>query len=510
MNDNEPKAAGLAPWIWAIAAAVAGLQFAVAGNYGIFRDELYYLACAARLDWGYVDQPPLSIFLLWLWEPIAGSHIGLLRLPCALAMGGVTVLTAALARDMGGGRTAQTLAALAAALCPYYLGFGGFYSMNAYDALIWAVAFWILVRIIRGGDSRWWLAFGVVCGLGLMNKMGMAFFGAALVVAMAATPMRREFLRPQLYLGGAIAALLFLPYVVWMYAHDWAPFEFMHNASTRKNADTNPLQFFLELIITMNPFYAPIWIGGLAYLAFGKGVRAYRPFAIIWVALFLFYSLQNGKAYYLAAAFPPILAAGGVLYGQWLSRRKTAWPRYAAVGFAVLAGLLLTPMSLPILTPAGYQRFEATLGLAPPASEKGHVGAPLPQHFSDRFGWPELAAAVAEVYNALPEEERARCVILTNNYGQAGALEYYGPALGLPRVICPHNTYWFWGPGEVEDAVIIGVGGYSEERMNALWASHEFVRRMETPYALDRSGIYVMRGLKVPIDDVWAGAKTFI
>jgi 4-amino-4-deoxy-L-arabinose transferase-like glycosyltransferase len=496
-------------FVLVVAAATLVLHLVTSNGYGVFRDELYYLACADHLDWGYVDHPPLSILLLWLQRALLGESTFALRLLPALAHAALVLLAGRIARELSGGYFAEGFAGLAVAAAPGFLGIDGFFSMNAFDLLFWAAAALVVVRIVNTGDARLWLVLGAILGLGLQNKISVLFFGFGLAVALVVTPLRAHLRRPQPWLGGLLAGVLFLPHVLWQVRHHWPTLEFIRNAKLYKIVAMTPLQFLGASILEMHPLSLPLWLGGLLWLLVGREGRRYRVLGIIYLVALVTMVLQSSKPYYLSPAYPMLFAAGAVAFEAW-SRRSTALRR-VAVGVLAVGGLLTAPLAIPILpveTFIAYQRF---LGLAPAAAERTQLG-PLPQHFADRFGWEEMGAAVAEVYRGLPDGEKANVLIATSNYGEAGALRYFGRSYGLPPAVSQHNSYYLWGPGRESADVVITVGMSAADVADTFESVTE-ARRLESRYAMPyetRQPILVCRGLKIPLAEAWARGKHFI
>lgn len=523
MAENEQRAgrrrrntavlAGLA-----LAGVVA--QYVFLGHYGYFRDELYYLICSRHLDWGYVDQPPLSILVLRLTRMLFGDSLYAIRLPAVLCFASVVFLTGRLAARMGAGRAGQALAAVSVLVAPVFLAVGSFFSMNAIDQVLWVLAAHVLVRIVQGGDRRLWLLFGLVAGLGLQNKMSMLFLGAAVAVAILATPLRKDLKSPWLWLGGGLALLLFLPNLAWQATHGWASFEFMRNAALYKNTYAPPHLFVRNQILLMHPVSMLVWLPGVVYGFAGKDGKQYRIFSMVFVFLVVFFALTNGKTYYLAPAYPMVLALGGLAWTRFQNRplRPFGWlPKGAApalLALLLLGGAALAPMALPILPPAQFFRYQAALGIAPPAEEQGQTNLAMPQHFADRFGWPELAAFTAEHYRQLREADRARCVVFCSDYGRASAVSFFGEPLGLPQAYAGHNNYYFWGPPPEDTQVVLALHNDSgREALEAAFESVEVVGRFDHPHAMPYmhgSPLFLCRGPKQPLAVLWAQVRFFI
>ena len=494
------------------------LHFLTNGNYGYFRDELYYIACSDHLAWGYVDHPPLSILILKITRLIFGDSIFAIRLPVVLAGAASVVLTGLIAREMGGGRFAQFTAALAYMVMGVSLAMPTFFSMNALDHLFWGLCALIVVRIIRIENPRLWLVFGLVAGIGMMNKISMGFFGFGIVVGLLLTAQRKQFGSPWIWVGGAIAFLIFLPHVLWQSANGWPTLEFMSNAREHKIVPVLPLQYLMGQVLDTNPLTVPVWLAGLGYLLFtGKG-RPYRFLAIAYLAILLLFIVQKAKGYYLAPAYPMLYGAGAIAIENFIRRPTTDRPRPAWISgllstgvllLLVIGGAIIAPMAVPILPPESYLRYQKMLGFEPPREEVGHT-AELPQHFADRFGWEAMVAEVAKVYNSLSPEDRARCEIVCRNYGEAGAIDFFGPRHGLPKAICGHNNYWLWGPRDATGEVVIALGWLRGEH-EELFEQVEQAATIVSPYALERNvPIHVCRRVKRPIKDVWPELKGFI
>ena len=245
--------------------------------YDFFRDEFYYIACSNHLDWGYVDQPPLSIAALWLNRKILGDSLFALRFPTAVASAALVYLTALIVKELGGGRKAQALVCLSIIIAPIYLILDDFYSMNAFELLFWTGAALILIRILNTGNQKLWLLFGLIAGFGLQNKHSMAFFGLSIVVGLLLSRHRKHFSGKWIWLGGAIAALIFMPNLIWQATHGWASLEFMQNAQRLKSPHLSILGFLLNQVLFQHPVALPLWAIGLVALFAHKEFTTYRP-----------------------------------------------------------------------------------------------------------------------------------------------------------------------------------------------------------------------------------------
>src|SRR5262245_59805610 len=436
----------------AIAAATALFHVATARGYGYFRDELYYLACAQHLDWGYVDHPPFVALVGWIVRGTLGTSLYALRLTPALCAGATALVAAAIARQMGARRTGQAAAATAVALAPVNLSLASIFSMNAIDHLIWAAMILTATRLMVTDDRRLWLVFGALAGIGLENKLSVLFLGAGVGAGLVLAREWRHLRDPRLYLGCAVAALLVAPHLLWQVAHGWPTAEFVRNATEYKNVALSPFAYLKEQILMMNPLALPLWLAGLGLLLFSRNGRPWRALGWAWPVAFAIMVVQHGKPYYLAPIYPLLFAAGGLALERAALRRPAIGG--VAVALVAVSGLALAPLAKPLLSEDDYVRYAAALGLAPQSDERKEVGR-LPQFFADMHGWPELAAAVGVVAAALPPDERARACVYGQNYGEAAAIDFFGAAHGAPRAISGHNNYWLWGPRGCDGSVVI-------------------------------------------------------
>jgi len=388
---------------------------------------------------------------------------------------------------------------------------GGLLSMNAFEPLFWMGCVFVLVRIVRTGNSRLWIWFGLLAGLGLLNKHSTLLFGFAVAVAIVLSPERRQYLNRWIWIGGAIAALVFLPNLIWQVTHGFPTLEDLENVRrTGKNIALNPLEFFGQQIFLLNPGLFPVWLAGIVSLMAGRG-RRLRVLGWTYLVLLVTMIALKAKNYYLAPIYPMLFAAGAVAMEEWLARRapgvRKSWPQAAILSYAVVAVAVMVPAVMPVLPPGRLVGYQRTLGVAPRKTEVNHSG-PLPQFLGDQFGWPELVAEVARIYTALPPAERARTAIFANNYGEAGAINLFGPAHGLPRAISAHQTHFFWGPGDTDADNYIVLQSDPEE-LKVVCASVEEAGRHFHPWGMaeENRPIYLCRGLRTPIREMWPRLK---
>ncbi len=467
-------------------------------RYGYFRDELYYLDMARHLDWGYVDAAPLIAVYARVALGMGGSLAALRILP-ALAGTALIALSILIARELGGGRYAQLITGLGVLLAPGRLVTDGLLTMNAFEPLFWMGCTLVLARIVRTGDSRLWLWFGVLGGLGLENKHSTLFFGAAVAAALLATPHRREFARPWIWIAGGIAVALFLPNLIWQIRHHFPTLEDLENVRREgKNVVLPPVAFVKAQIFANGPAFFPVWLAGLAWLLWQ---RRWRVLGLAFAVFFILMEAQHAKDYYLFPIYPMVFAGGGVAIEGWL-RPRARWMGAALASALVLGSLPLVPLSTWMLPPERLLAYQEWIGLRPPKAET-HMESLLIQPIADQFGWEQMVREVAAIYASLPPEERARTGILAGNYGEAGAVNEFGPRQGLPRAWSRHQNHWFWGPpAEKYDNLIFLEFSEADARENCT-SYQAFPHFCRWGMGEENTPIYLCRGATFDLRKVW-------
>lgn len=478
----------------------------VADNYGYFRDELYYMADGRHLQFGYVDQAPLIGWLAAFIHVTIGDSLIAIHILPALACGAIVVVTGLIARELGGRRFAQVLAATATLVAPVFMATGSIFSMDVLDQLWWALGALILIRLVHRDAPRLWLAFGLVAGLGLLNKFTILFFGFSLVVGILVTPARAYFRTRWPWLGGLIAFAFLLPDLLWNATHGWPTWEFWHHYGGLTGG--GPLGLLTDQLVSMNPFTVPLTIAGLYYFLRSKAGRPYRLFGWAFVTLVALFMVINAKAYFLAPAFPMLFAAGARQVEFLALRPASLKPAYVVV--LLLTGILLAPLAMPVLPPATYAKTYAALTSLGNGGAGQQTAGIYPQYLGDRFGWDTMTATVAQVYETLPPNERTHACIFTSNYGEAAALELLGSRHHLPPTLSGHNNYYFWGPGLCDGSVLITVGVPIGDLTG--FAHVTQVATITCSYCMtyeDNLPVYVCVGLRLPLKQAWQSVKHF-
>jgi hypothetical protein len=468
-------------WPYAIGAAVAVVLLVFAGRYGYHRDELYFLVAGDHLAWGYVDQGPMAPFVARLMP----DGLVWLRTPSALLSAVTVVLVAAIARELGGGRPAQVLAAAIAAVSAIVLATGHLHTTTTFDVFAWVAICWLVARALRTGNTRLVTVAGAVAGLDLLNKYLVGMLGLALAGGLLIAGPRRWLRDPWVLGGAALALVIAAPNLIWQATHGWPQLDMAESLSTGDTSYGGRLVFVGLQFVMVSPFLLPILVAG-AVMLFRR--PQFRALAWTWVLVTVLFLIVGGKGYYTAGLLLVLAAAGSVVTVEWWSRSRA---RQVLVAVAVAASAAAhTVMFLPVLPPD--QLPDAILAVNYDAGET--------------IGWPAFADSVASVYRSLPPDEQARAVILTRNYGEAGAIAKYGPSRSLPRAYSGHNSMADFGMPPASADVVVAVG-FGERRLDELFSSVQRAGQVDLGIDIDNdengAPLWVCREPRAPWPQLW-------
>jgi len=494
------------PWI------AAGVVFLVhlLGNahYGFFRDELYFIICGRHPQWGYVDQPPIVPLLAALTQ-VFGHSLFLLRIVPALCAAAGVYVTCLLAIEFGGGLFAQAIASLAFLFAGVLLAFGQKVGPDEIGLWAWPLIALLVVRIVKSGDPRLWLGAGLVAGIAIESKYAVLFFLVALFAGLLLTPQRSILASRWFAAGAGIMLTIALPNFLWQAHYGFPMWELLRAGQNGKNVIVGPMLYMIQEILIMNLFLFPVWVLGLVWLLRSA---QFRFLAYTYVIIIVEMIVLHGKHYYPADIYPILLAAGGMQLESWLSQRRVA--QMAVLAYALILGPVFIPFSLPILPVPTFLAYQDKVNeiLHIPkstlATEHGREVTALPGDWADMHGWPELAAAVESIYDALPADERAQAVVVANNYGEAAAINFFAPSV---PVISYHNQYFLWGTRGFSGNVVIDVHGDCGAQEH-LFRDARLATRVNVPYTIGwetNMPIMVCHGLNVPLATLWPSLKKY-
>jgi 4-amino-4-deoxy-L-arabinose transferase-like glycosyltransferase len=514
-NDRQRRTTTLI--LIAIAVAVFILHCLTNHQYGFHRDELQTLDDCRYMDWGFVAYPPLTPFFARLSLILFGNSVAGARVFPALAQAVVIVLAGLITRELAGRRLAQIIAALATAAAPVALAAGALLQYVAFDFLWWVLLAYFMLRLINSNDPRWWIAVGAAIGLGMMTKYTMLFLVVGVAVGVLTSDLRKHLRSRWLWIGVGVSLLIFLPNAIWQIRHDFISLDFLKYIHARDIRWGRTKDFLPEqLYVAANPLTIPLWLGGLVYLFFHREGRRFRLLGWMAVVPFVLFVIAKGRSYYMAPAYPMLLAAGSVWWERWLKSatddvgpgapaQSTAAQQRLLPKFAIAATFVI--LTFAFLLAAYYV-------LPIPVINSDWFRKADNGDFREEIGWTDLVAEVARIRDTLPAEQRASVAIFAANYGEAGAIGMYRDKYGLPKAISWTNTYWLRGYPDPPPETLI-VLGFSREAADHFFESCTLAGHNGNSYGVkneessDHPDIFLCHHLKTPWPEFWKTHRRF-
>jgi len=486
--------------LWITGMAFAAIHITASGRYGFHRDELLSYSNAMHLDWCYVVYPPLTAWLARAELVAFGTNLMGYRFLPAVAVCMVSVLAGLMAREFGGGRRAMLVAAVAAGIeGPVCFG-GTFFSYMSFDILWWVVVAWATTCLLRTGDRRWWIVIGAGIGLGLLTKYPILFLVAGLLIGMMLTPLRRDLRSGWFWCGVGVAVVMVLPVIIWQFQNHFVAISWMQSIHKRDVSWGRADHFIPNQFWNVtSPVTAPLWCAGLWFLLAKKAGKPFRVIGWMYMAPLILFALAKGRDYYMAGAYPMLMAAGAMWGDRWISTMSTSTQRSVVRGVCISLAIGCAIV------------FALTLPIAPIGSAWWRFADGANQCFNSEIGWPELVATVAHVRDALPAGERAGARVLAGDEGMAGAVNMYGRRYGLGDAISGMNSNWLRGYGNPVPGTVIAIG-FKQRELDGIFTRCEVAARLSNPYGIvnlaigDRTSVFVCREIREPWPDFW---KTF-
>ncbi len=476
------------PWkpVAAMCAGIFGLLMAVSTRYGWHRDELYFLEAGKdHLAWGYVDQPPFTPFVARLADQIAPGNLAVLRLLPALTAVVTIVMGTLIARELGARRSGQIVACGSMAAGGFALGVGHILSTAAFDLTAWMALLWVAVRLMRTEDTRWWLPFGAIAGAALLNKSLVVMLALALLIGLLVERRWALLRSPWLVAGGALALLIAAPNLLWQADHGWPQRDMAEALSERLGGENRSTLLPLQLLFA-GPLFVPVLWAGAQVLATRTWARPYRALLWTWIAGIAIAFVTAGRPYYVLPLTTVVLLVGFVEWAQSGRARALGWILVPSAAITIVLAVPVLPVSAV------------------------NVTATVNEAVAETVGWPELVDQIAGVVRSLTPEEQEHVVLLTLTYGEAGAIDRFGPARGLPRAYSGHNSYADFGQPTDPDAVVVGVM-FDPVRLEPFFDRCDVVARIDNGQDVDNDNqggpLILCRGLTTPWPEVWADLR---
>lgn len=495
-----------------IAIATTVCHLLVSGNYGYFLDEFYTLACSRHLSMIFVDIPPVAPMLLALNTAVFGDSLIALHILPSLFGGGIVMVTGLMAKELGGGKFAVVLSAISAALVPVWMAVASFYTYDFLDQFVIASLFYTVILLLKRENLKIWLVIGAIAGIGLMTKPSMIFFIAAIGIALLITKNRKMLLTPWPWLGTLIAFVIIMPALILQVQNHFPIAEYWVAYSGSKTVNASPLEFMLMQVIGINFFLLPIWGTGLYYFLFNKEDKRYRLLGVTYILLFFMFMATGAKLYMLAPAYAMLLAAGSVVFEKHALKKRGKIIVSVYTCLIIITGIIQAPNYMPILSVEGLEKYYDIIGgLTGTKLVKldNKARTELPEYFTNRMEWDVLLRDVSTVYESLTPEERQDTVIVTQNYGWAGAIDQLGGEWGLPKAMCGQLNYYFFSLDNINKKTWIMIGE-SQDGLSQVFGNVVMARMSTTKYRQPYEiPIFICKEPKFTSEEAKVGIKRF-
>ena len=480
-------------------------------EYGYHRDELFYITISDNLSFANLSMLPMTPAILAVIRMVAGSSLKTIHFMPALCGAFVVLLTGLMTRELGGEKRAVALACLAAIIPLGYLGSDSLFTYDFLDKLFWVTNIYLVILILRRGDLRLWLLFGLVAGLGVLNKISILFLCMGITIALCISPQRKHVFTKWYIMSKVIVILFLIPFLYWEHMQGWPILSFAQYYSGGKTYSVSLLEFTWFQIFVMHPFTLPIWISGIYVVFFSSRGKNYRAVGWLYLVLFVVFAILKAKFYFLIPMYPVLFASGAVLIDGFFKKR--GWKLIPAIVFPVMiiGGVITAPIAMPLLPVETFTKMYGFLGGDAGIKQERHEISELPQHFADRFGWQTMAMTIANVYGDLSEDEQSKACVLTSNYGEAGAVYFFGKEYGLPEPISGHGWHYYEGTKDNTSDVVVSIGisrEYLRARFDSVSQAALFQCRYCMPYE-NNQPIYVSRKPRKSLEEMLEEIKHF-
>lgn len=421
--------------------------------YELHRDGMFYFAMGNHLEFGYVSTPPMIGFLAFLTRIFFGySEFGIKLLP-ALTGAASIVLIALFIKELGGKNLALLIAGAGFISAGAFLRSNSLFQPVSFNQFFWLLFALLVLRMVNTSQPKLWIWIGVVLGLAFLNKYSIVFFAAAMFIALLISRHRKILFSKYFLYGTIVGFIIIFPNLLWQHFHHWPIVSHMTELQRYQLSNNSLAGFFSDQLLNCLSS-AIIWIAGLVMILFLPQERKFRFIAYAYLLVLIIIVAGRGKSYYTLGAYTMLYAAGGYTMEKYF-RKKWVFINYFVIILSIIGSYFALPLELPYASFETVKKFcDPETGMVPQRWEDGKIH-PIPQDYADMTGWKELTAIVANAYNHLGEYQKERCTIYAENYGQAGAVAFYGHRYGLPEPVSFHDSYLLWAPDSISDGPLI-------------------------------------------------------
>lgn len=411
--------------------------------YEPHRDEFLYLAEGNHVAWGFMEVPPMLSIFAWLTHLLGGGMFWIKLWPSLF--GAATFIVAGKIVLSQGGRSFALWLLFLSFTFSVYLRLFFLFQPNPPEVFFWTMMVYSIIRYIQTGKNKWLYVFGISVGLGMLSKYSVAFYTVSVLAGVLLTKYRTIFINKHFWFAALVGFIIFLPNLLWQYHHQFPVFHHMRELQQTQLQYISPLSFLFDQLLMFAPCFF-VWLAGLYYVLFSPNEKRLRFAGWAYVFVIIILLIGRGKNYYALGAYP-VLLAFGAYHLERITIAKKVW-RYVMMVPIFILGFLFLPLLLPIYEPATLAAFYQKMGIDKTGLLKWEdlKNHPLPQDFSDMLGWEEMTKKVAAAYHSLSPAEQQQTLIFCNNYGMAGAVNYYGRKYGLPEAYSDNASFLYWLP----------------------------------------------------------------
>jgi hypothetical protein len=423
------------------------IHLLISTGYELHRDEMLYFSMGNHLSWGFASTPPLMSFLAFIDIHVFGYHEFAVKFFPALSGAAIIVLIALFVKELGGKGFAVFTGSFAYILSTAMLRTSSLFMPVIFELFFWMLFLFFILKLINRQDPKYWMAVGISFGLAFLNKYSILFLGFSTVIAFLISQHRKLLFSRYIIYGAILSLCIALPNIIWQVNHKFPVITHMGELY-RTQLIHVPVKVFLSEQILMNFSCILIWLSGLLAILYYKAEKKFRVFAWLYFIIISVFLIAKGKPYYTLGIYPMFFAFGGYFLEKYLVG-KLKILSYSILAFSFICAVAFLPLGLPVLPQPQMEKYCNAFSryITPiPMRNEDNSYTPIPQDYTDMTGWKELAILASYAFNKLDSNQKKDCIVYANDYGQAGALDFYGKKYHLPTPVCMSDSYIFWAP----------------------------------------------------------------